>query len=104
MINSASKKILVTEDGAVRYYWGGWIISLMVAAVGLYSFWLVKNSTPFLPITPVIIGVVGLGCIYFAIVLAVNYVEFQTNAGELLVRQKMLPWPGNKSVPTMEID
>lgn len=104
MNNSASNRVIVTDDGAVRYYWRAWLPALFYGTVGLFFIWMgvfmtgdsdtLCFSILFLP---------GLPLSYYGIGKAINYTEFRFEGGDLFVRHKPLPWRGNLAIPTLEI-
>lgn len=103
------KGVIITDDGAVRYYWREWGMSTIWILLGLMFTGAAIITTGGTIIYTLlcsipIFWIPGLGLLYLGVGKAINCTEFRVESGELIVQHKPLPWRGSKSIPTMEID
>lgn len=106
------KNIVLTDDGAVRYYWRNWFQASFMISLGVLSFvigfYLLDFESPFVLDTLLcmlpIFWIPGLAVIYFGVRAGINYTELRVEGGQLLIHHRPIPWRGNKSIPTEGIN
>lgn len=68
-----------------------------------FLFWFDRSGSNPLPLM-IIFRLLGIGLLYWVLVMLLNRTEFQTDRQTLTVRHRPLPWPGNRSVALAEVD
>lgn len=108
--SNLTSKVVVTEDGTVRYYWRGWVTAISCAFMGVFimgtGIYMFADGLDMFILLCILfpMGILpGLGLLYFATGKAFNYTEFRVEGNDLLIRHKPLPWWGNSSVPIHEV-
>jgi len=108
MVASLSKRIIVTKDGVIRYYWRWWgsfLFTFLLALGFMVIFVFTVVEALLIPQCFVLMTLlISLGLFYITIGFAINYTEFRVAGGELLLHYKPLPWWGNVSIPAPGIE
>ena len=104
-----SKRVIITDDGVVRYFWNAWVWALLGITMGLFftgigiSNMLDDGGLPLCFALPEL-WLPGLALLYYGIGKAINYTEFRMMDNNLIVQHKPLPWRGNLSIPLSKIE
>lgn len=77
-------------------FWDGFMVVWFTIAI--------TQGVWFMALFGLLHGAVGVGLSYSVVASFVNRTIIEINERELSIRHEPLPWPGNKTLPTLEVD